>query len=299
MPRNALITSILALAAGAAITVCLAGCAKQAGTINRPPVVRSLEISPRDPNTSTSLGVTVIGDDPDGNDIQYRVEWLVNGAPAATTGDRDLFSYRFSPGDKVYVRVTPSDGTVSGEAVTSKEVVIAYEQPAIDTLEMHPFPVTSGRISLEIRPRLKATPRGEVTYTCRWRIADKYLPDSGTVITAQLKAGDQVLVEVKPRVATIPGKSFRFVTTALNGPPVIQSITLQSQDSTGYRYVVMASDPDSDRISFQLGGNPAGPQIDPAKGIIYIPGGSKEKALTIRVTDSRGSWTEQDFTVGD
>lgn len=73
--------------------------------------------------------------DPDGDADASRVAWFVNGSPAGT-GTTASGSY--VRGDTLSCEVTPSDGSLDGEAVTAT-VVVLNSAPTFDSLIMTPL----------------------------------------------------------------------------------------------------------------------------------------------------------------
>jgi outer membrane protein assembly factor BamB len=84
-------------------------------------------------------------------------------------------------------------------------------------------------------------------------------------------------------------------------PPAITS-TAPVKATVGqlYRYDVAANDPDGDALTFDLPVKPVGMSIDPETGtIVRVPTADEvgPHPVTLRVTDSRGTVTLQNFTV--
>ena len=59
------------------------GCGKGEGDAvgNSPPSTPGIELTPEQPNASDDLKVTVVDAsvDPDGDNVEYKVEWMVDG----------------------------------------------------------------------------------------------------------------------------------------------------------------------------------------------------------------------------
>ncbi|MFO0796118.1 MAG: putative Ig domain-containing protein [Gemmataceae bacterium] len=86
-----------------------------------------------------------------------------------------------------------------------------------------------------------------------------------------------------------------------NRPPAFTSVPeLEATVGRGYAYAAAAADPDGDPLSFSLVAGPAGMAVDPATGeLAWTPtaGQVGAQAVTLRVSDARGGFAEQTFTL--
>jgi hypothetical protein len=69
--------------------------------------------------------------------VSYTYAWFVNGSAAGTSSTLNGTT-AFSKGQSVYVRVTPTDGTTSGSAVSSSTATVANSTPNAPGVEMDP-----------------------------------------------------------------------------------------------------------------------------------------------------------------
>jgi hypothetical protein len=97
---------------------------------NARPVVTGVTTEPR---ASVPRGEPVqaraAARDPDGNEVELRFEWLVNGKPVA---DGEVFdTAELSAGDEIRVRAVPRDARDEGDAVESGVVTVVGAGPRI------------------------------------------------------------------------------------------------------------------------------------------------------------------------
>jgi len=88
----------------------------QAVTVsNSPPEIRAARFAPGDGRPGNALVLETVPFDADGDAVQVRIEWKVNGEPAGTGNRPGLPVKR---GDKVVAAITPSDGEETGKTAT-------------------------------------------------------------------------------------------------------------------------------------------------------------------------------------
>src|SRR5262249_14321323 len=88
------------------------------------------------PKTNDHLAATVSASDADGDPITYTYVWKVNGSTVQTTTTTnttdtlDLSQSGFGDkGQSIYVTVTPNDGVVAGEPVSSDLATVPHSAP--------------------------------------------------------------------------------------------------------------------------------------------------------------------------
>ncbi len=96
---------------------------------NRPPQIAHVALEPsQEPTRGEPLVATPRASDPDGDELELRFEWLVNGRPARSEGPR-LDTSDLQRGDRVKVRVIASDGEDESQTAESAELAIANSPP--------------------------------------------------------------------------------------------------------------------------------------------------------------------------
>jgi len=98
---------------------------------NRPPTVGKVTLSPADPRTNDSISVVADGSDPDGDNISFVYQWIVNGQEVLGEIGETLPSSRFKHGDMVAVGVIPHDDTDKGDAKRSAAIEIKNSPPEL------------------------------------------------------------------------------------------------------------------------------------------------------------------------
>jgi hypothetical protein len=124
---------------------------------NRPPRVRDLRLGQRmDPDEGEQWVAKASGTDPDGDDLEYRYTWLVNGDPSSVSGD-SIPTDTLKRGDTVRVRVVAFDGDRESIPAESGTVTVANASPEISSTP--PRLSADGRFAYEI---LAEDPDGDV-----------------------------------------------------------------------------------------------------------------------------------------
>src|SRR5207249_3079813 len=103
------------------------------------PVLDSVSISPSDPKTNDTLTASATSHDPDGDSVAYAYRWYRGDTRItdATASTLDLSVYG-DRGDRIHVSVTPSDGTLNGDPLSSAPVTVANTAPVIDSVVVRP-----------------------------------------------------------------------------------------------------------------------------------------------------------------
>jgi len=98
---------------------------------NRRPVVTGIELRPpAEVPRGEPLVAAVAARDPDGDPLEFRYEWSVNGRPLPEEGDT-LETDRLRRGDAIRVRVVASDGSEESAAIPSGVVLVGNAHPEI------------------------------------------------------------------------------------------------------------------------------------------------------------------------
>ena len=108
------------------------------GSANSAPEVRAITLIPATVTSSDTVTALVSTNDADGDAVTLSYVWQVDGVPVAASGaslDGALF---FARGQEVAVTVTPNDGTVDGEAVTSAGIIVQNSAPTVDNVSISP-----------------------------------------------------------------------------------------------------------------------------------------------------------------
>lgn len=100
---------------------------------NRPPTLTGVALEPLgEVNVSNDVVARPQAIDPDGDPVEYRYAWMVNGRPVLERGPR-LEAKRFRRGDEIRVRVTASDGEGDSAELVSAPIRVGNAPPQIDS----------------------------------------------------------------------------------------------------------------------------------------------------------------------
>jgi alpha-tubulin suppressor-like RCC1 family protein len=114
---------------------------------NSAPTLSAASIGSGPYYTLDTISVTPTGySDPDGDLPQYSYVWYVNDMIVPGENGASLVGSNFQKGDRVYVRVTPSDGTVSGTFVDSGELTIQNSLPTLSGVTLSGTPAYTDSI---------------------------------------------------------------------------------------------------------------------------------------------------------
>ncbi|MSN26302.1 MAG: hypothetical protein GJV46_10600 [Geobacter sp.] len=119
-------------------------------------------------------------------------------------------------------------------------------------------------------------------------ISNSASPDNATVVTVS-----------DGNFSTSTSFTWTVNTPSINYPPVITSspVTTAYRKQT-YNYDVTASDPNGDQLKFELTKYPYGMTIDSGTGMItWKPSNTGTYSVTIKVSDSKGAYTTQSFSI--
>jgi len=262
---------------------------------NRPPHITEAAIQPEQPSVDSQISLKLTCSDPDGDQVSYRVEWLVNGRAQTSGPELSLSTRGLAQGDRISARILPSDGRADGEWFETGAVELWPKVAGIDSLGFEPSPLTAGLERVSAIPHLAGPePPEQLRLVYQWTVDGRSLPDSGGSISTQpLRVGQRVVVEAVPVLGTERGKPYRAMATVVGAPPVIKSVDFASRDSAHYTYHVDAEDPASEPLTYSLAAAPAGVAIDPKTGDVRIPVKAMGETIRIRVANKSGSWVER------
>ena len=270
------------------------------GTSNHPPFVKTVSLLPNPLNLSGPISVRVEAQDLEQQTLVFRYRWLVNGQILSGQTLSALPAHFLRRGDQVAVEVVPSDGISEGTPFQSVPVTVPNTAPIISDVAVELDHAVHGR-------RLLATvnvadpDHDPVTVTYRWRKNETVVKEGEdkSLDVGDLTAKDIVNVEVTASDGTPQGTTTvleRFTLT--NSSPTIVSSPTASPRGDHYEYLVRATDPDGDTITYALEVSPPGMTIEAESGQIRWTIGPEIKgSYRVRVVakDPQGGFATQDF----
>lgn len=274
------------------------GAASRAG--NSLPVIDHVGLDPSHPSPGETLRAVVRARDPDGDPVELRHDWTVDGVAVLETGP-ELVLEGVDKGAVVEVSVVASDALGESEPA-GDSVVVANRRPTLEAAEIEP------RGDVEAGEVLRVSASGDdpdgdsIDYAVEWRVDGRTTPHRGpTLSTASFSPGTVIQARV---VASDGEDESDPIDTPLvriaDGAPVIRSQPGGMTADGVFRYRVDATDPEGQPLRFSLRMAPAGMQIDPLSGLLEwrpVRSQSGRHPVEIVVEDGTGTKTIQAFEV--
>ncbi|MCZ2343882.1 MAG: putative Ig domain-containing protein [Bacteroidales bacterium] len=194
------------------------------------------------------------------------------------------------------------DGAVTQSFTLSVVVPVSNTAPVISS---HPSgPATVG---VPYQYRVEASdPDGDPISFALTTAPDSMVIDRATgaltwTPTAAQVGDNPVVIAVSDGRGGVTTQSFALPVVPTNAPPAITSTPVgPAVEERPYVYVVTATDPDGDPITFSLTTAPDGMAIDAASGVLtWTPDADQigDNPVTISVSDGRGGVRTQSFTL--
>ncbi len=173
--------------------------------LNRPPEISKIGFVPDRFMPGDLLGVDVSGDDPDGDEVTFTIDWTVNGSDTAE-GPRCSIPLR--RGDKVTVRITPYDGTDHGQSIKLEREIMNFP-PQIQADEGSYFDGTTFQYQVRatdpdgdtLTYSLQSAPPGmtivSTTGQIKWLVPEDFAGVAPISIIVKDGEGGQATYEVK------------------------------------------------------------------------------------------------------
>jgi len=265
---------------------------------NRPPVMKSAKIESQ-PDTLRALAQA---EDPDGDQVSYSYQWMVNGNNASGETRADFSPRGVSPEDKITVRITPSDGKEEGQPAVSDPFQVHNALPVVASVKIVPV---SDQVLAPLKAEVEATDadNDQITLSYQWLKDREEIPEAtGPILDSSLFEKRKIFqVRVTPSdrfgqgEAVVSSNSIRIV----NVFPLISSDPPTALEDGVYRYQVKAEDPDNQVLKFSLGSAPPGMKISPSGLIEWTPapGQAGNFTVEVKVEDPDGGSTTQRFSL--
>ena len=238
--------------------------------------------------------------DLDLNIIEFRYRWLVNGKVITGQTRESLPPELLKRGDQVIVEVTPFDGMIEGALLQSMPVSVVNTAPIISDVGIDVDHQAQGR-RLLAKVDVVDPDNDPVSLMYRWRKNETVLKEGeeNTLDLAGLTAKDAIQVEVTASDGSPDGTATvteRF--TLSNSAPTIVSKPSLSPNGNLFEYLVQASDPDGDPITYGLEVSPPGMSIDANTGRIHwsiTPEAKGSYRIKVVAKDPQGGFAMQEF----
>lgn len=270
--------------------------------INSPPTITSVVILCDKPTKDNDLSLLIKSQDIDGDPITYSYQWIKNDKEIVGENRAVLLKRNFRKGDIIQVRITPSDGKITGRPFLSPPLKIINSPPIIEEIQIEPKMATS-KDSLRVFVKGYDEDGDFIYYTFTWEKNGIKLPEERKdfLESGKFKKGDKIIVTVTPDDRESLGITKRSETiTILNSPPLITSSPPIYIEGERYSYQVKVDDPDNDPVSFKLKSGPRGMEIQRETGLIQWEIKKEdvgEHLIEVEVSDNDGLKSQQKYTL--
>jgi hypothetical protein len=249
----------------------------------------TLEISPREPNRQTTLGVTAVGFYISSANIQ----WLLDGNPVSTEVPAQFNCSIAAKGSTVQARAT-----VLGQEVRSNIVAIRNSPPKITRVRLLPEVFKPGdTLSIEVEG---TDPDGDpVSILYEW-IRNGSSAGRGSTIEGPVRRGDEITITVIPNDGEAFGNPSVLTREIQNMPPMFVEHKNFNFAGGIWSFQAKVVDPDGDIVRFSLASAPEGMKIDPLTGemIWNVPSAFKgAQDVTIAADDGHGGTSRYSLTI--
>jgi hypothetical protein len=210
------------------------GAAVASGSVtisNTAPGMASVSLSPATVYTNDTLTATVSASDADSDTLSYTYLWKVNGSTVAATGSTLSGVSWFVRGDSVTVTVTPSDGTVSGAAMTSSAKTVSNSAPTATTAVILPDPATTSDALTCALTDYADVDGDSAATTYVWRVNGTSV-GTGASLSTGYRGGDVVSCTATPNDGTTAGAAVSDSLTITNTAPVLAGASLTPTTAT-------------------------------------------------------------------
>jgi len=173
---------------------------------NSPPVMQFIELSP-DPVYAVSTVVAVAkAEDGDGDAVAFEYAWSVDGVLVQEGETPALGGGLFVRGQAVSVTVTPTDGYVDGDPMTSDALTVANTPPTVASATVEPAVIyTDSVLSCVAGEFSDADGDSEGTPEIQWVVNSSLVSTGDTVDSSLFEKGDEVVCWVVPNDGTEDG----------------------------------------------------------------------------------------------
>ena len=261
---------------------------------NKPPVVEesSIAISPSSPSPGQTLSCSYTFSDADGDADLSTIEWLVSGS---VEGSGSVFTGSYTSSDVVVCRITPFDGSDSGDVVQKSVGVIQNSPPSATSVVIQPDTPTSGD---ELSALVVGwfDPEGDPEgYLYEWFVAGIPAGEEATLPAGTATKGQTVLVKVYPYDGSLQGTVlFSPAVIIANAGPTAPGVSVGPEGASTNDDLVctpdaVATDPDGDAVTTTYTWSKDGVVVPESEGLQTLPANlvtAGEWTCSVTVTDN-------------
>jgi hypothetical protein len=209
------------------------------------------QLGPNPLYTTDTLSVDFINvQDVDGDDVSLIYEWFVNGTLLHTSSINTLSDFYYTSNDEIYVEVSHNDGVEYGDVYTTNPISVSSTPPEMISVSILPEEPNS-QDSLTCIAFAFDTDDDDISMRYSWTIDGELQPETSSVFSGILAAGDTVSCTVVPEDQSTNGDSLSNSVMISNSAPVVQSVVFNSEDvytNDILQVIVQSTDLDDDPI---------------------------------------------------
>lgn len=267
---------------------------------NQPPVIASAKILTDPISLSGSVEVQVDAQDPEREAVSFEYQWYVDNAPLAKQTNTTLPAELLRRGQIVMVEIIPTDGMNKGQAYRTKGIVVGNAAPKVTAVSLAPQTARTGD-RLEAAVEASDPDHDRVDLTYKWYRNDALIKegDGSSLDTTGFASRDRIAVEVTAHDPSASETSVKSEPLVLgNSAPKIVSTPPASASEDHFDYLVKATDPDGDQLTYQLEAAPPGMTISAETGRIrwQIPTDQRGTFhVKVVAKDGQGGLGSQEF----
>ena len=207
----------------------LTGSATATVTLNAAPSAPTVSITPENPGSEATLGVSIDVDsvDPEGDEVTYSWQWFRSGAPEPFFDDGSVPSTQTSRAEPWRVDVVGIDARGAVSEVGSASVTIANALPTVDVPTVTPA-IAYTDTELTCTEGATADADGDtVTVDYEWHIGGTFYSQGSTLSAFSAARGDDVTCVVTPWDGLDFGAPVSSaITPIVNSPPTAPTVTI-------------------------------------------------------------------------
>jgi len=270
---------------------------------NRPPEIESVTFEPAAPRPGTRIQARVTTRDPDGDAVELRYAWSIDGRPVPTDGSHLLVPQSLGKGAPVEVVVVARDGVAESEPVQARAQV-GNRPPAILGVYLEPQQGIRVGDSISAVSEVRDPDEDWLEFAYAWFVNGERADESGERFSTDgLERGDEIRVRVwvSDGAERSAPRDSAPVQIGNSAPVILSSPAGLSADGV-LRYVLEAEDPDGDRdLRYALVSGPEGARVDERRGELVWKASREQvgsHVFEVEVADAHGGSSRQRFEVG-
>ncbi|OHB33954.1 MAG: hypothetical protein A2X84_01475 [Desulfuromonadaceae bacterium GWC2_58_13] len=222
---------------------------------------------------------------------EYR--WLVNGEEVSEQTGNSLCSDKLRRNDQVEVLLVGTESRASVMVGNSPPQIVEVSATSEQALR---------RGDIRVNAVTEDADSDEVTLNYQWLVngEEDLFSTAETLVTDRYQKGDTIQVKITPHDGIEEGETYASeALTIPNAPPRIISKPPEKFEALEYVYQVEASDPDGQKLTYQLAEAPEGMTIGESGQVNWSLSGVTAGTYPIKITveDPDDGKTTQEFSI--